>query len=399
MKLNSIIERIGFGAKRSKSVDDVAVDKFEDFGITVGQLYQTFLKKDLSADPAIAQKIMNMVDTDDNNILTNQIKDLEFLVNQLPDKAGPKDKIGFKEVANELYSEDFKGKPFMQSTPNEFAYLDFKKWAYPRRGKIKKRLQAILDNNQADPGVPFFKELTRIWVMWANENDEAFSVVNPTDVGQKDFGRALAVMMKNDNLIINRESNKLLDLKEDDRSEKDKKFDLAQQLSKLTKSDREKLKKIQQMISKEKSEEVINGFNVPGVNESKTITEKPVEDYFSTFAGKLKKGIEDLIKNFSIDKSKGKKDKEGNMVYPINWSKTSDKDIRKIGGDVYYGDEKNKEPVKGRQRILIPPKMGWPKKQYDSKGNFKQYVFDKESDEKIKIKEFIQKTLKEFLKK
>ena len=102
MKLNSLIERIGFGAKRSKSVDDVAIDKFEDFGGTVGQLYQTFLKKDLSADPAIAQKIMDMVDTDDDNALANQIKDLEFLVNQLPDKAGPKDKIGFKEVANEL---------------------------------------------------------------------------------------------------------------------------------------------------------------------------------------------------------------------------------------------------------------------------------------------------------
>ena len=261
MKLNSIIERIGFGAKRSKSVDDVAIDKFEDFGVTVGQLYQTFLKKDLSADPAIAQKIMDMVDTDDDNALANQIKDLEFLVNQLPDKAGPKDKIGFKEVANELYSEEFKGRPFMQSTPNEFAYLDFKKWVYPRRGKIKQRLQAVLDNNQADPGVHFFKELTRIWVMWASENDEAFSVVNPTDVGQKDFGRALAVMMKNDNLIINKESNKLLDLKEDDRSKKDKEFDLAQQLSKLTKDDKIKLKKIQQMMAKEKNEEKISGFD------------------------------------------------------------------------------------------------------------------------------------------
>ena len=261
MKLNSLIERIGFGAKRSKSVDDVAIDKFEDFGVTVGQLYQTFLKKDLSADPAIAQKIMDMVDTDDDNALANQIKDLEFLVNQLPDKAGPKDKIGFKEVANELYSEEFKGRPFMQSTPNEFAYLDFKKWAYPRRGKIKQRLQAVLDNNQADPGVHFFKELTRIWVMWASENDEAFSVVNPTDVGQKDFGRALAVMMKNDNLIINKESNKLLDLKEDDRSKKDKEFDLAQQLSKLTKDDKIKLKKIQQMMAKEKNEEKISGFD------------------------------------------------------------------------------------------------------------------------------------------
>ena len=306
MKLNSIIEKIGFGAKRSKSVDDVAIDKFEDFGVTVGQLYQTFLKKDLSADPAIAQKIMNMVDTDDNNILASQIKDLEFLVNQLPDKAGPKDKIGFKE---------------------------------------------------------------------------------------------------------------------DDRSEKDKMFDLAQQLSKLTKDDRIKLKKIQQMIAKEKSEEIINGFNVPSVNEEKIngfdyhytkgtsggtqqfgrpriVAEKePTTDYFSMFTSKLRKGIEDLIKNLSIDKSKGKKDKEGNIAYPIMWNKAPDEDIRKIGGDVYYGDEKNKKPVKGRQRILVPPKRGWPKKQYDKRGNFKQYIFDKENNEKIKIKEFIKKTIKELSKK
>ena len=306
MKLNSIIERIGFGAKRSKSVDDVAIDKFEDFGVTVGQLYQTFLKKDLSADPAIAQKIMNMVDTDDNNILASQIKDLEFLVNQLPDKAGPKDKIGFKE---------------------------------------------------------------------------------------------------------------------DDRSEKDKMFDLAQQLSKLTKDDKIKLKKIQQMIAKEKSEEIINGFNVPSVNEEKIngfdyhytkgtsggtqqfgrpriVAEKePTTDYFSMFTSKLRKGIEDLIKNLSIDKSKGKKDKEGNIAYPIMWNKAPDEDIRKIGGDVYYGDEINKKPVKGRQRILVPPKQGWPKKQYDKRGNFKQYIFDKENNEKIKIKEFIKKTIKELSKK
>ena len=83
------------------------------------------------------------------------------------------------------------------------------------------------------------------------------------------------------------------------------------------------------------------------------------------FTSKLRKGIEDLIKNLSIDKSKGKKDKEGNIAYPIMWNKAPDEDIRKIGGDVYYGDEKNKKPVKGRQRILVPPKQGWPKKQYD----------------------------------
>jgi len=141
-----------------------------------------------------------------------------------------------------------KGKPFMQSTPNEFAYLDFKKWAYPRRGKIKQRLQTVLNNNQADPGTPFFKELTRIWVMWANENDEAFSVVNPTDVGQKDFGRALAVMMKNDNLVINKESNKLLDLNEMTDSE----FEKAKETDRLEKHpERDKIKKIQQLVKRE----------------------------------------------------------------------------------------------------------------------------------------------------
>ena len=145
MKLISLLEKIGFGKYTSKEVDDVVVDKFEDFGVYVGQLYQKFLNKDVSSDPAIAQKIINMVDFGDSSDLSKEIKDLEFLVNQLPDKPEPKGKIGFREITDELY------------------------------------------------------------------------------------------------------------LEEDDRSEKDKEFDLAQQLSKLTKDDREKLKKIQQMIDKEKN--------------------------------------------------------------------------------------------------------------------------------------------------
>ena len=43
------------------------------------------------------QKIMNLVDADDDNVLMNKIKDLEFLINQLPNKQQPTDdKIGFK---------------------------------------------------------------------------------------------------------------------------------------------------------------------------------------------------------------------------------------------------------------------------------------------------------------
>ena len=104
----------------------------------------------------------------------------------------------------------------MQSKPNEFAYLDFKKWAYPNRGEIKQKLQTALTKNQLTPGDAFFKELTKIWVVWDKEaNKGAFSNINPTDIYQKDFGRALAVMMKDDDLIINKDSNKLLDLKEE----------------------------------------------------------------------------------------------------------------------------------------------------------------------------------------
>ena len=95
-KLKDLLNEIGFSKRLSKDVEDVTADKFEDFGVNVGQLYQTFLKKDLTADPAIAQKIMNMVDTDDNNVLANQIKDLEFLVNQLPNKVEKRDKIGYR---------------------------------------------------------------------------------------------------------------------------------------------------------------------------------------------------------------------------------------------------------------------------------------------------------------
>ena len=122
--------------------------------------------------------------------------------------------IKLTEIYN-LSEEAFEGKPFMQSKPNEFAYLDFKKWAYTRRGKIKQQLQTVLTKNQLTPGDTFFKELTKIWVVWANSNNKAFSVVKPTDIGQKDFGIALARMMKDDNLIIKKAGNKLLDLKEE----------------------------------------------------------------------------------------------------------------------------------------------------------------------------------------
>ena len=99
------------------------------------------------------------------------------------------------------------GRPFFQETPNEFAYLDFKKWAYKKRGDTKKRLKDI------DDGSFFFIELKKIWMDWASKNAKQWSYVHSTPVAEKDFGRALAVMMKDDNLIIKKSGNKLTDLK------------------------------------------------------------------------------------------------------------------------------------------------------------------------------------------
>ena len=99
-------------------------------------------------------------------------------------------------------------RPMFQDTPNEFAYLDFKKWAYKNRSKIKKKLTNNFD------GSKFFIDLADIWRWeWAKNNAKEWSYLHSTDIAKKDFGRALAVMMKRDNLIIKRSSNSLLDLK------------------------------------------------------------------------------------------------------------------------------------------------------------------------------------------
>ena len=52
-------------------------------------------------------------------------------------------------------------RPVFQDTPNEFAYLDFKKWAYKNRGKIKKELSGITD------GTKLFMALRQVWMNWA----------------------------------------------------------------------------------------------------------------------------------------------------------------------------------------------------------------------------------------
>lgn len=98
-------------------------------------------------------------------------------------------------------------RPMFQETPNELAYLDFKKWAYKKRGQIKKQLENIPDSSK------FFIELKKVWMQWANTSAKEWSYVHSTPVAEKDFGRALASMLKSDDLIIKKAGNKLIDLK------------------------------------------------------------------------------------------------------------------------------------------------------------------------------------------
>ena len=131
-------------------------------------------------------------------------------------------------------------------------------------------------------------------------------------------------------------------------------------------------------------------------------------DVASKVGGEVEGSIEALIKSFCLGgdcDDESKKDDKGYEI-PVDWSDATDKEIRDVGGDVYYGDKENKNPtyqiykrkegtkekpkihtdttyptkekaveaakelsdsedgfkfiVKGRRRMFIPPPKGWP---------------------------------------
>ena len=105
------------------------------------------------------------------------------------------------------------GQPMFQDTPNEFAYLDFKKWVYKNRKAVKNIILKSVGNGR-DPGTDTFLALRQIWLAWANKSAKEYSRIPNKGPQGKDFGRALAIMMKKDNLIIKKSGNKLIDLNE-----------------------------------------------------------------------------------------------------------------------------------------------------------------------------------------
>jgi len=119
-------------------------------------------------------------------------------------------RIKFRNILSEQ-------RPMFQDTPNELAYIDFKKWAYKNRKKIKAKLLDALGARK--DGTKLFVALADIWRWdWANKFAKEWSLLHSTGPSKVKFGRALAVMMKKDNLIITKSGNMLTTLKEQNES-------------------------------------------------------------------------------------------------------------------------------------------------------------------------------------
>ena len=101
------------------------------------------------------------------------------------------------------------GKPFPMDTPNEFVYLDFKKYAYKNRGMFKRELLKNKDN-----GGKMFLTLSALWYKWARKDNKEFTHIKD----KLKFGRELMKMMVQDDVVFDKKAwkkdNKITHLKE-----------------------------------------------------------------------------------------------------------------------------------------------------------------------------------------
>ena len=113
-------------------------------------------------------------------------------------------KIYESSLANKHGKFGQTGVPFPTENPNEFAYLDFKKWVKKKEKNLKKVLARLKDDKR-------FKAVELFWKEWDKKaNKGAFSNIR----GNK-FGRELTKMLWKDNLLFDKKSHKIVKLKED----------------------------------------------------------------------------------------------------------------------------------------------------------------------------------------
>ena len=117
-------------------------------------------------------------------------------------------------ILKNLIKEDEEIEPIGGETtsPNEFAYYDFKSWAYEVGRKElfrEKKFQVgeieytLEEATEMGAGI-MFSVLTQIWTLWTEETDnDQFGRIKDDNVN--DFGKALYNMMKKDNFFFSKE--------------------------------------------------------------------------------------------------------------------------------------------------------------------------------------------------
>ena len=115
---------------------------------------------------------------------------------------------------------EFEGKPIPMDTPNAFAYLDFKKYVYKNRGMFKKEMMKHVrkSDGQSDSS-RMFRTLSALWFKWAYHKAREFRHIK----NDQKFGRALMVLMVQDDLIFDKKAwkkdNNMTHVKEDNINE------------------------------------------------------------------------------------------------------------------------------------------------------------------------------------
>ena len=99
-------------------------------------------------------------------------------------------------IFNESINEQ---RPIPMDAPNEFVYMDFKKWVYKNRKMVK---QMML--KQKGDSTKMFLILSALWYKWARKSAPMFTFIKD----KKKFGRELMILMVDDDLIFDKETFK-----------------------------------------------------------------------------------------------------------------------------------------------------------------------------------------------
>ena len=109
-------------------------------------------------------------------------------------------------IFNESINEQ---RPIPMDAPNEFVYMDFKKWVYKNRKMVK---QMML--KQKGDSTKMFLILSALWYKWARKSAPMFTFIKD----KKKFGRELMILMVDDDLIFDKETfkktNRITQIKE-----------------------------------------------------------------------------------------------------------------------------------------------------------------------------------------